>query len=128
MLPPVQPFSVPPVSVTAALASARPLKAPAVPTVAVMAAPARMVPLKFEVVIVTACATHQVTLQGLPPPAMTTEKPVPVRAPVPLVPILNSQVSVEVPSSVNVVSVNVAPAGKQMTPGLIESAWPVKAA
>ena len=93
-----------------------------------MAAPARMVPLKFEVVIVTAWAIHQVTLQGFPPPAMTTEKPVPVRAPVPLVPTLKSQVSVADPLSVNVVRVNVAAAGKQMTPGLTESAVSVKAA
>jgi hypothetical protein len=77
-----------------------------------MAAPARIVPTKFEFVIVAAWATHHVTLHGCPPPAMTTEKAVPVRAPVPRVPILKIQVPFAGPSSVKT-PVNVAAAGKQ---------------
>jgi hypothetical protein len=75
--------------------------------VRVMSAPARMLPWNVEVVSVTACLTHHVALQGLPP---TTVKLVAVRAPVPPVPISKRQgpepVSVRVP-------VNVAAAGKQ---------------
>jgi len=67
-------------------ARASPLK---VPPVTVMSAPARMVPWKFEAVSVASWATHQYTFGHSVPaasPAMTTEKPVPVRAPVPPVP------------------------------------------
>src|SRR6185295_19683208 len=51
---PSQPVAVRPVTVTAARASASPLK---VPRVRVIAAPARMVPAKFESVIVAAAST-----------------------------------------------------------------------
>jgi len=60
-----------------------------------------MVPLKKESVMLAACATHHVTLQARAPPAMVTVKLEPVSAPVPLVPILNSQTPVEGPLSVN---------------------------
>src|SRR5690242_11094829 len=92
-----------------------------------MAAPARIVPWKADVVIVTAASTHQYTLQACAP-FRSTENPVPVRAPGASVPILKIQRSFELPTSVSVVSVNVAAAGKQYTPGVSESAWPVKAA
>ncbi len=107
--PPPQPVAATPVSVTAAFAKARPAT---VPLVVVIAAPARMVPLKFESVIVAASATHQYTLHASAPSGVTTEKRVPVRAPVPPVPILNSQIPVEGPASVNV-PVSVAAASKQ---------------
>jgi len=68
-----------------------------------------MLPLKAEVVIVTPAPTDQNTLHGCPPSAMTTEKLVPVRA----APTLNIHIPVDGPLSVNVVSVNVTPAGKQ---------------
>jgi len=89
-----------PVVVTAAFARASPLK---VPRVTVMASPARIVPTNCESVIVAAWATHQNTLLqgGGAPLGVTTEKLVPVRAPVPRVPILKIQVSVEDPLSVN---------------------------
>jgi hypothetical protein len=77
-----------------------------------MAAPARIVPLKFARVIVAASATHHVTLHADAVSFITTEKSVPVRAPVPLVPTLNSQVSVELPRSVSV-PVSAAAASKQ---------------
>src|SRR5688572_5806596 len=108
-VPPPQPVAATPVRVTAAFASARPTK---VPPVMVIAAPARIVPLKSEVVMVAASATHQYTLHASAPLAMTTWKFVPVRAPVPLVPILKIQVSVEDPSSVNL-PVSAASASKQ---------------
>src|ERR1700693_846004 len=77
--PPAQPVTtVPSVNVTSALAQAFPLK---VPPVMVMAAPARMFPWKVEVVMVAAASTHHVTLHACAPPAMTTWKLVPVRAP-----------------------------------------------
>src|SRR5450759_4231344 len=105
---PGQPTRFVSVIVTAAPAKASPLK---VPRVMVMAAPARIVPKKCESVIVAAWATHQVTLQGaVAPPLMTTEKLVPVRAPVPLVPILKIQTPVEGPLRVNVLPVDVAAA------------------
>ena len=68
-----------------------------------MAAPARMVPANAESVIVTACDTHQYTfLQGGGAPiALTTERPVPVRAPVPSVPILKIQIPSAGPSRVH---------------------------
>ena len=81
-----------------------------------MAAPERMVPWKPEVVSVVAASTHQYTLHAWPP-AMTTCKPVPVRAPDASVPTLKIQTSFAPPLSVMVVSVNVAAAGKQITPG-----------
>ena len=74
-----------------------------------------MVPWKFELVSVAAWATHQYTFGHAVPaasPAMTTEKLVPVRAPVPPVPILKIQTPSAGPSSVNV-PVNVAAAVKQ---------------
>src|SRR5205823_942356 len=100
-----------PVIVTSAFEKASPLK---VPRVRVMAAPARMFPTKFESVIVTAWATHQVTLQGCAPPAMTTTKLVPVSAPVAGVPdpTLKTQLAVGGPSSVRR-PVSTAAAGKQ---------------
>ena len=104
-----QPLVVVPVIVTSACDQAFPWK---VPRVRVMAAPARMFPRKFESVMVTASATHHVTLHASPPPAMTTEKSVPVSAPVPRVPILKIQVPSAGPSSVNV-PVNSAAASKQ---------------
>ena len=84
-----------------------------------MAAPARIVPARFESVIVAASAVHQVTLQACAPPAITTEKLVPVRAPVGSAggvasadPILKVQIPFDGPSSVNT-PVNAAAAGKQ---------------
>jgi hypothetical protein len=71
--------------------------------------PAIMLPLTDEVVIVAASPTDQNTLHGCPPPAITTEKFVPVRA----APTMKIQTPLEGPLSVNVVAVNVAPAGKQ---------------
>jgi hypothetical protein len=117
-----------PVDVTSAFAQARPTNVPPnVPPVLVMAAPARIVPTNREFVIVAAWATHHVTLHGCAPPAMTTEKWVPVRAPVPRVPILKIQVPFEGPLSVNT-PVNVAAAGKQYEPGesVLPSRVPVK--
>jgi hypothetical protein len=91
-------------------AKARPMN---VPRVTVMSAPARIVPTKFESVIVAAWATHQYTLHGTPPPAMTTEKLVPVSAPVPPAPILKIQIPFEGPLSVNTLLVDVAAATTQ---------------
>src|SRR6185503_9674526 len=65
--------------------------------------------------MVTACATHHVTLHACPP-SITTEKLVPVSAPVPLVPILKSQVAFAGPLRVNT-PVSVAAASKQYEPG-----------
>src|SRR5205823_10725972 len=67
------------VNVTAAFAKARPTK---LPRVSVIAAPERMFPLRSESVCVAAASDHQITLHACPPPAMTTEKLVPVKAPV----------------------------------------------
>jgi hypothetical protein len=88
------------------------LNVPTPPLVTVMPAPARIVPIKFDVVIVAASATHHVTLHGSAPPDMTTLKSVPVRAPVPLVPILKSHDASAGPFSVSV-PVSVAAAAKQ---------------
>src|SRR4029077_11189290 len=109
-----QPVSAVPVVVTSAFDHAFPFKLPP----RVMAAPARMFPWKAEVVVVTACETHHVTLHACPPPAMTTEKLVPVSAPVRL-PILNVQTALALPpaSRVNVTSVAVKAAPVQKTPG-----------
>ncbi|MBK6613724.1 MAG: hypothetical protein IPG27_06395 [Ottowia sp.] len=113
----LQPATVTPVSVTAAFDKAFPLKGVVLPArpVMVMAAPARRVPWKADVVIVTASATHQYTLHGSPPLVMTTERLVPVKAPVPPVPTLKIQVASgsPCPSSVKVVSVNVTAAALQ---------------
>src|SRR5882762_9298028 len=98
-----------PVIVTSAFAETVPCK---LPPVRVMPAPARILPWMSEVVIVTASATRHVTLDARPPPAMTTAKLVPVRAPVPLVPILKIQTASAGPSSVNT-PVTVAAALKQ---------------
>ena len=105
-----------PVIVAPAFAKALPLW---VPRVSVMAAPARIVPARFESVIVAASAVHHVTLHGCPPPAITTEKLVPVRAPVGSAggvasaePILKVQIALEGPSSVKT-PVKAAAAGKQ---------------
>src|SRR6266550_1710532 len=87
-----------PVIVTSAFALRFPSK---VPRVSVMSAPPRIVPMKRESVMVAPWATHHVTLPGCPPPAMTTEKLLPVRAPVPLVPILKVQMPSAGPLSVN---------------------------
>jgi hypothetical protein len=76
-----------------------------------------MFPWKTEVVIVAAAAVCQYTFDASAPPAMTTLRPVPVRAPVPSVPILKIQVSLGPPVSVNVAVVNVNPASKQWVPG-----------
>src|SRR2546430_11375567 len=97
------------VTVTSAFDQPFPLN---VPRVSVMAAPARMLPLRSESVIVAAWETHHVTLHACAPPAMTTEKLVPVRAPVPRVPILKVQLAFGGPVSVNT-PVNVAAASKQ---------------
>jgi hypothetical protein len=99
-----------PVTVTSFVAKARPTK---VPLVKEMELPARMVPLKSESVIVAASAVHQYTLHARPPPDMITWKLVPVRAPVPPVPILKTQIPFEGPLSVNMTLVIVAPAVKQ---------------
>src|SRR3954466_15863054 len=111
-----QPTSAEPGMLAAALAKALPLW---VPRVSVMAAPARIVPARFESVIVAASAVHHVTLQACPPPAMTTEKLVPVSAPVGSAggvarvdPILKVQVALDGPSSVNT-PVSAAAKGKQ---------------
>src|SRR5207237_2762360 len=104
-----QPVTVVPVTVTAPFAKACPKK---LPWVRVMAALARIVPRKCESVMVASSATNQKTLHGCPPPASTAEKPVPVRAPVPLVPILKIQIPFAGPASV-AWPVNVAAASKQ---------------
>ena len=62
--------------------------------------------------MVAASAIHQVTLHACPPLVMTTEKVVPVRAPVPRVLTLKSQVPFAGPLSVNT-PVNAAAASKQ---------------
>src|ERR1035437_8140268 len=98
-----------PVVVTSARDHACPLN---VPPVSVIATPARRFPLKSEPVIVAASATHHVTLQPVPPPAITTWKPVPVSAPVPLVPTLMFQIPSEGPLSVRT-PVTTAAASKQ---------------
>src|SRR5437899_2564049 len=95
-----------PVIVTATFAKARPARAP--PVKVIDPAPARMFPLKAEVVMVTSAFGAQNTLHGCPPLAMTTEKPVPVRA----APILKIQTALALPpaSSVNTPApVNAAP-------------------
>src|SRR5690349_5402746 len=78
-----QPATPTPVIVTATFAKARPAS---VPPVKVMepapASPVRMFPLSAEVVMVAAPLGAQNTLHARPPPAMATEKLVPVRAPV----------------------------------------------
>src|SRR5688572_20169120 len=106
-----QPLTVTSVKVTAAFASTLPLKGVVLPArpVTVMAAPARMVPWKRDVVMVAASATHQYTSHDCAPPAITTEKLVPVSAPVPPVPILKIHTALGLPwpSSVRTVSVNV---------------------
>jgi hypothetical protein len=108
------------VNVTAAFAKACP---PRLSRVTVMDVPARILPRKTESVRVAASAVHQNTLVlRVSPLVMTTEKLVPVRAPVPLVPILKIQVSLEDPSSVNTPPVSVAAALTQYTPG--RSVWP----
>src|SRR6266480_700328 len=98
-----------PVIVTSAFDETFPCR---LPPVSVMPAPARMLPWMLEVVIVTASATRHVTLDARAPPAITTEKPVPVRAPVPLVPIFRTQIPSAGPLSVNT-PVTVAAALKQ---------------
>src|SRR5512140_657767 len=102
MAPAVHPTRVPPVIVTAAFASALPLKVPVVPAVVVMAPPAKRLPMNCEVVMVAAWDTHQVTLHGSAPPAVTTEKLVPVSAPAPPVPTLKIQVALAGPFRVKV--------------------------
>src|SRR3954468_20327883 len=111
-----QPTIAVPLMLAAALAKALPLW---VPRVSVMAAPARIVPARFESVIVAASAVHPVTLHAWAPPAITTEKLVPVRAPVGSAggvasadPTLKVQVALDGPSRVNT-PVNAAAAGKQ---------------
>ena len=82
-----------------------------------------LTPARFESVIVAASAVHHVTLHACPPPAITTEKLVPVSAPVGSVPgaasvepILNVQVAVkDGPSSVKT-PVSAAAAGNSRTP------------
>src|SRR6185436_10555114 len=100
------------VKVTAAFARARPLR---LPSVTVMATPERMFPTTNESVMVAASLVHQNTLlsQVSPLPGRITEKLVPVRAPVPPVPILKIQTPSAGPSSVNVVRVNVTSAALQ---------------
>src|ERR1700737_3620684 len=90
-----QPVIAAPVSVASPLpeAPAHPLPMK-VPPVKVPPVPAITIPLRLEVVMVEACRTHHVTLHGTAPPAMITLKLVPVRSPVPAVPILNSQTPV----------------------------------
>ena len=76
-----QPMTVAPVSDTATFANARPTKVPPVMvTEPPVGLPARMLPLNSEVVMVTPALGAQYTLHGCPPPAITTEKLVPVRA------------------------------------------------
>src|ERR1700737_132910 len=91
-----------------------------VPPVKVTPVPAITIPLKLEVVMDEACRTHHATLPGTAPPAMITLKLVPVRSPVPAVPILNSQTPVGGPLSVNV-PVNAAAAVKQYVPGVSDT-------
>src|ERR1035437_1094273 len=109
---PATPTRLVSVRVTVAFASALPVN---VPRVMVIAVPARIVPLKFESVMVAASASHQDTLLACAPPARTIVKLVPVRAPVPAVPILKIQTALALPCplSVNVVSVNVTAARLQ---------------
>ena len=84
------------------------------PPVTVIADPARMLPTKTEFVNVTASAANQNTLSlHSCPPGITTEKLVPVRAPVPLVPIRNTHVSAGEPASVNTPPVSVTATSKQ---------------
>src|ERR1041385_1709566 len=87
------------VKVTAAFPMARPTKRP---RVSVTPAPDRMFPLRSESVSVAAASDHQVTLHATAPPPRTTEKFVPVKAPVcaPSV-TLNVQLAVAGPLSVN---------------------------
>jgi hypothetical protein len=100
-----------PVTVTSSVAKAWPSKSP---LVVLMDVPARIVPRKTESVSVAACAVHQNTLLlHASPPGMTTVKSVPVRAPMPPVPILKIQVSAADPSSVNTPPVYVADASTQ---------------
>src|SRR4029077_16069182 len=77
--------------------------------------PARMFPWNVEVVNVVSAPTSQYTLQGWPPPAMTTWNPVPVRA----AGILKTQTALALPpaSSVKVMLVKVSAAAAQYTPG-----------
>src|SRR2546429_4905140 len=96
------------VSVTAAFAKARPTK---LPRVSVMAAPERMFPLRSESVCVVAASDHQITLHACAPPARTTERLVPVKAPA----TLNVQLAVAGPLSVN--TPVFASALTQYTPG-----------
>src|SRR5688572_29334716 len=78
-----------------------------------------MLPMNTESVSVAACWVHQNTLLlQVWPPAITTEKLVPVSAPVPPVPILKIQVSLGEPSSVSTPPVSVAAAATQWVPGV----------
>ena len=88
-----------PVMVMATFAKARPARVLAVMVMEPpMGSPARMLPLNAEVVRVTAALGAQNTLQGTPPPAMTTEKLVAVSAPL----TRNTQTPVEGPLRVKV--------------------------
>lgn len=83
-----------------------------------MAVPERMVPWKVEAVSVAAPAVRQYTLHASAVPAMSTVKLLPVRAPVPPVPILKTQISVADPLSVKTTPAPiVVPATEQQTPG-----------
>jgi hypothetical protein len=63
-------------------AKARPVRVPPVNVTEPTAVfPARIVPFSVDVVKVAALLGAQNTLHGCPPPAMTTEKLVPVSAP-----------------------------------------------
>src|SRR4029077_3339526 len=105
-----------PVTVTPAFAKMRPIN---VPRVNVAAAPERTVPLRSESVIVVAASTHHVTLHACAPPAITTEKFVPVNAPGAT---LNVQVPLAGPLSVN--TPVFASALTQYTPGA--RIWPAR--
>src|SRR5688572_3387179 len=81
-----------------------------------MAAPERMFPWSSESVCVAAASDHQITLHACAPPARTTEKLVPVNAPVEAPSVtLNVQLPVAGPLSVN--TPVFASALTQYTPG-----------
>src|SRR5882762_6707095 len=107
-----QPTMLVPVVVTATFAKTRPVKAPPVkvidpPTVS----PARMFPINVEVVMVAATIGTQYTLQGCPPPAISTEKLVPVSAPA------TKKVQTALDGPVRVSTPVLAVASRQYSPG-----------
>src|SRR5882757_3282059 len=101
-----------PVIVRATFAAAWPAKVPPVRvTDPAVLSPARIFPLNDEVVRVAARLGTQNTLHGCPPPAMVTEKLVPVRAP------LMRKIQTPSAGPVSVSTPVLATASTQYTPG-----------